>query len=33
MGSWTPNKEEKFIDANGDAHTLYLWIADGNIEP
>jgi cyclopropane fatty-acyl-phospholipid synthase-like methyltransferase len=28
MDNWAPVKVEKFVDANGDARTLYLWIAE-----
>ena len=27
MDNWAPVKVGKFVDANGDARTLYLWIA------
>lgn len=26
MHSWTPEVVEKFVDAQGETHTLYLWI-------
>jgi ubiquinone/menaquinone biosynthesis C-methylase UbiE len=28
MDNWAPAKMEKFVDANGEARTLYLWIAE-----
>ena len=28
MDNWAPVKVKKFVDANGDARTLYLWIVE-----
>ena len=33
MGDWTPDKVERFKDAQGDDRVIYLWRADGKIRP
>lgn len=33
MGDWTPEKVERFKDAQGDERVIYLWHADGTIRP
>jgi cyclopropane fatty-acyl-phospholipid synthase-like methyltransferase len=33
MGDWPPAKTEKFTDASGAVHTLYLWIVDDSVQP
>jgi hypothetical protein len=33
MGDWTPEKVERFKDAQGDERVIYLWRADGKIRP
>jgi trans-aconitate methyltransferase len=33
MGDWTPEKVDRFKDAQGDDRTIYVWKADGVIRP
>lgn len=30
VADWNPVKTERFLDEDGNAHTLYLWIMGGN---